>query len=80
MQLSAKRLIFLSAAKKEKGVKVRNMNNYEFYLAGSLEKVFWNWMPQVMEEGDLEHAHMLIWNLGICQEQIRFGGSKYSPS
>ena len=52
MQLSAKRLIFLSAAKKEKGVKVRNMKNYEFYLAGSLEKVFWNRMPQVMEEGE----------------------------
>lgn len=23
-------------------------------------------LEQVMEEGDLEHAHMLIWNLGIC--------------
>lgn len=28
------------------------MKNYEFYLAGSLEKVFWNRMPQVMKEGE----------------------------
>ena len=28
------------------------MAKYEFYLAGSLEKVFWNRMPQVMEEGE----------------------------
>lgn len=28
------------------------MKNYEFYLAGSLEKVFWNRMPEVMKEGE----------------------------
>lgn len=28
------------------------MKNYEFYLAGSLEKVFWNQKPQVMEQGE----------------------------
>ena len=30
----------------------KDMAKYEFYLAGSLEKVFWNRMPQVMEEGE----------------------------
>lgn len=28
------------------------MKNYEFYLAGSLEKVFWNRMPEVMKENE----------------------------
>lgn len=28
------------------------MKNYEFYLAGSLEKVFFNRMPEVMKEGE----------------------------
>ncbi len=28
------------------------MKEYEFYLAGSLEKVFWNRMPEVMKEGE----------------------------
>lgn len=28
------------------------MKNYEFYLAGSLEKVFWNRMPEVMKEDE----------------------------
>lgn len=28
------------------------MKNYEFYLAGSLEKVFWNRMPEEMKKGE----------------------------
>ena len=28
------------------------MKNYEFYLTGSLEKVFWNRMPEVMKEDE----------------------------
>lgn len=28
------------------------MKNYEFYVAGSLEKVFWNRMPEVMKEDE----------------------------
>lgn len=32
--------------------RAKDMAKYEFYLAGALEKVFWNRMPQVMEEGE----------------------------